>query len=39
MDFYHEEYHLLPWKGAGMLSAEEAYIYVESQEAPNPGDQ
>jgi hypothetical protein len=39
MDFYHEEYHLLPWKGAGMLSAEEAYIYVESEEAPNPGDQ
>ena len=26
-------------KNAGMLSAEEADIYVESDEAPNTGDQ
>ena len=39
MDFYHEEYHLLPWKGAGMLSEEEADIYVESEEETKPDDQ
>jgi hypothetical protein len=39
MDFNREEYQLLPWKGVGMLSAEEADIYVESEEAPNTGDQ
>jgi hypothetical protein len=39
MDFNHEDYQLLPWKGAGMLSAEEADIYIESDEDPNPGDQ
>jgi len=30
MDFYHEEYHLLPWQGPGMLSEEEADFYVDS---------
>lgn len=29
MDFYHEEYHLLPWKGAAMLTPEEADYYVD----------
>ncbi len=29
MDFYHEEYHLLPWQGPGMLSKEEADFYVD----------
>ena len=28
MDFYHEEYHLLPWQGPGMLSEDEADFYV-----------
>ena len=36
MDFNHEEYQLLPWKGVGMLSAEEADIYIETDDAPNP---
>ena len=31
VDFYHEEYHLLPWKGTGMLSKEEADLYFESE--------
>ncbi len=28
MDFYHEEYHLLPWHGPGKLSHEEADFYL-----------
>lgn len=32
LDFYHEEYHLLPWKGTGMLNEEELDIYFESDE-------
>ena len=28
MDFYHEEYRLLPWHGPGKLSKEEANFYV-----------
>jgi len=39
MDFNHQEYQLLPWKGPGMLSAEEADIYVDSDEDPNLDDQ
>ncbi len=31
VDFYHEEYHLLPWKGTGMLSREEADLYFQSE--------
>lgn len=31
MDFYHDEYHLLPWKGAGMLTTEELDYYVEDE--------
>ncbi len=34
VDFYHEEYHLLPWKGTGMLSEEEAGLYFQSTD-PN----
>ena len=36
MDFYHEEYHLLPWKGPGMLTQEEADFYVEEEESITP---
>ncbi|MBT4161584.1 MAG: hypothetical protein HOC70_06110 [Gammaproteobacteria bacterium] len=32
MDFYHEEYHLLPWKGPGMLTSEEADFYVDPKD-------
>ncbi len=32
MDFYHEEYHLLPWKGVGMLTPEESDYYVDSED-------
>ncbi len=32
MDFYHEQYHLLPWKGVGMLTAEEADYYIEGED-------
>lgn len=32
MDFYHEEYHLLPWKGPGMLSAEESDFYIDGND-------
>ena len=39
MDFNHEDYQLLPWKGVGMLSSEEADIYVASDDAPKAGDQ
>ena len=39
MDFNHEEYQLLPWKGAGMLSAKEADIYIDSDKGTNTGDQ
>ena len=41
MDFNHEEYQLLPWKGANMLSAEEAEIYIDSDsdEGTNTDDQ
>tara|TARA_B110000459_G_C16380438_1_gene389593 strand:- start:410 stop:694 length:285 start_codon:yes stop_codon:yes gene_type:complete len=41
MDFNHEEYQLLPWKGANMLSAEEADIYIDSDsdEGTNTDDQ
>ncbi|HCC43999.1 MAG TPA: hypothetical protein DEQ32_06360 [Gammaproteobacteria bacterium] len=32
MDFYHEEYHLLPWQGPGTLSEEELGHYLEKNE-------
>ena len=35
VDFYHEEYHLLPWKGAGTLSEEESDLYFEHPSHPN----
>lgn len=33
MDFYHEEYNLLPWTGPGMLSADESDFYIDSEDA------
>ena len=29
MDLYHEDYHLLPWKGTGTLSGAEADYYLQ----------
>lgn len=29
VDFYHEEYHLLPWRGTGQLSEDELGLYVQ----------
>ena len=29
VDFYHEEYHLLPWRGTGELSEDELGLYVQ----------
>jgi hypothetical protein len=35
VDFYHEEYHLLPWKGTGTLTPEEAELYLEHSPGSN----
>ena len=35
MDFYHEEYHLLPWTGVGMLTPEEADYYLHDDDDDN----
>lgn len=36
LDFYHEDYQLLPWKSAGLLGPDEAAFYIEpSYTEPN----
>lgn len=47
IDFYHEDYHLLPWKGGGSLSPDEADFYIddmveensENRQNDRPGEQ
>ena len=34
VDFYHEEYHLLPWRGTGTLTEEEAEQYLSEDDDP-----
>ena len=36
MDFYHEEYHLLPWQGPGTLNEEEIGHYLAQEEPAAP---
>jgi hypothetical protein len=31
MDFFHEEYNLLPWQGTGTLSPEESELYLDGE--------
>jgi hypothetical protein len=38
MDFYHAEYHLLPWNGTGMLSEAESEFYVDTDQDPKIQD-
>jgi hypothetical protein len=40
IDFYHEEYHLLPWKGTGSLTDEESDFYIEDDaEQQDPSEE